>query len=114
MARILTLQPAVRNIQGRVNRRDRAYFKKMYDETFMVRVDNPYKGPRTEDQKQISAKFTQITADALALPTADPEKYAELKRKFATQRTYKTLRGYVFAKLWFDSLQGGEGQQQNP
>ena len=108
MARINTLQPIVRSVQGRVSRADKVHFKKLYGETYAVRVDNPYRGPRTEPQKQATDRFTAIQAQALNLATANPEKYAELSRKFKSQRTYKTLRGYIFAKLYSEALAAEE------
>ena len=111
MARINTLQPIVRSVQGRVSRADKVHFKKLYGETYAVRVDNPYHGPSTEEQKQIRLKFKNVKAQAAQLPTTDPEQYAELKRKFKAQRTYKTLNGYIFAKLWNDAQNSG---QQEP
>lgn len=109
MARINTLQPIVRSVQGRVNRTDKVHFKKLYNETYAVRVDNPYRGPQTELQKQVTDRFAAIQAQALGLATSNPEKYAELSRKFKSQRTYKTLRGYIFAKLWNEALSSAEG-----
>ncbi|MBQ9440592.1 MAG: hypothetical protein IJU35_08450 [Paludibacteraceae bacterium] len=108
MARINTLQPIVRSVQGRVNNSDKVHFKKLYGETYAVRVDNPYHGPSTEEQKQIRLKFKTVKAQVAALPTSDPEQYAELKRKFKAQHTYKTLNGYIFAKLWRDAQNNGD------
>ena len=112
MAKIKTLEPAVRNIRGRVASRDSVHFKTVHDQTYAVRVDNPYHGPQTEEQKQITDKFKLLQAQTLNLATSDPEKYAELSRKFKTQRTYKTLRGYIFAKLWFEAEQEQEQEQE--
>ncbi|HBZ34733.1 MAG TPA: hypothetical protein DEO38_06515 [Bacteroidales bacterium] len=105
MAKISTLQPAVVYISGKAARKDKVYFRKAYGKTIMVRVDNPYTGPLTDDQKAINTKFTTIQAQVKALPTSDPEKYAALSRKFKNQRKYVSLNGYIFAQLWREAQQ---------
>ena len=109
MAKIQTLEPAVIGIKGKAARTDKVYFKKMYGSTFMVRIDNPYTGPLTAAQKAVNARFASVQADVRALKVEDPDKYQELKRKFASQRRYKTLFGYMFKVLWDEAL---EAEQQ--
>jgi hypothetical protein len=105
MARINTLQPAVTSMQGRFFRGDKVYFQKKYDACFGVRLENPYSGPSTEEQKQNRLKFTAATNRARAMSVEEPELFAELKRKFKAQRTYKTLLGYCTAYAWNNPVQ---------
>ena len=104
MAKIQTLEPAVIGIKGKAARTDKVYFKKMYGSTFMIRVDNPYTGPLTAAQKAVNARFKAVQEDARTLKVDDPDKFQELKRKFASQRRYKTLFGYIFKTLWDEAL----------
>lgn len=75
------------------------YFKRMYGNTFAVRLDNPYKGPWTESQKQQRTNFATTRALWLNMPTSEPNRFQEIKRLFAAQRKYKTLAGFAQAKL---------------
>ena len=113
MAKINTLQPAVTTMQGRFSRNDKVYFQSRYSggECVGVRLDKPYKGPWTEQQRQSRDAFTAAKLRAGQLSTTDPEQFATLQRKFKTQRTYKTLQGYVFAWCYYHPAEeDGEGE----
>lgn len=104
MAKIQTLEPAVIGITGKAARTDKVHFKKMYGNTYMVRVDHPYTGPLTAAQKAVNARFTLVNEQVKNLKVEDPDKYQELKRRYSSQRKYKTLHGYIFSKLWDEQL----------
>lgn len=112
MAKVITLEPAVIGITGKVARTDKVYFKKMYGKTIMVRVDNPYTGPQTAAQKVVKERFTLVVEKVNNLKVEDPDKYQELKRKFASQHKYKQLRGFIFSKLWAEEI--AAEQESNP
>lgn len=67
--------------------------------------ENPYSGPLTAAQKAVNSRFKTITSQVNSLRVEDPDKYQELKRKFQQQKKYKTLRGYIFSKLWFEDVE---------
>lgn len=99
MAFIKTLEPAVKYMKGKFNKSDATYYKQMYNHTVGVRVDNPYKGPDTAAQAAVKAKFTACWT-ATDTELADAAKRADWVAKFKKQRKYKTLRTFVFKKLY--------------
>ena len=99
MAFIKTLEPAVKYMKGKFNKSDATFFKQMYNHTVGVRVDNPYKGAATAAQVTIKEKFKACWLQTDA-ELADVTKHAQWWAKFKKQRKYKTLRTYVFKKLY--------------
>ena len=99
MAFIKTLEPAVKYMKGKFNKSDATYYKQMYNHTVGVRVDNPYKGADTAAQAAVKAKFNACWI-ATDTELADAAKRADWQAKFRKQRKYKTLRTFVFKKLY--------------
>ena len=99
MAYIKTLEPAVKYMKGKFNKSDATYYKQMYNHTVGVRVDNPYKGADTPAQTAVKAKFKACWT-ATDAELADATKRADWLAKFRKQRKYKTLRTFVFKKLY--------------
>jgi hypothetical protein len=99
MAFIKTLEPAVKYMKGKFNKSDSTYYKQMYNHTVGVRVDNPYKGGDTAAQIAVKNKFKACWLQT-DTELADTSKHAEWLAKFKKQRKCKTLRTYVFSKLY--------------
>ncbi len=99
MAKIKTLEPAVKYMKGKFNKSDSTYFKQMYNNTIGVRIDAPFKGNNSEAQIAVKAKF-KACWEQTDTQLADSAIRATWLAKFKKQRKYKTLRTFVFNQLY--------------
>ena len=90
------------SISGKYSKTDKVYTKvrKVDNLTIGVALKHPATNqPPTTGQAAAQAKLTATVA-AVATEMADTSKLATYKEAWRKQRKYKTVRGFIFAKLY--------------
>ena len=106
----INLMSHLDSVRGKYARTDQVYTKvrKVDNQTIGVRVKNPATNePPSAAQAAAQAKFTATMA-LVATALADAQQQATYMAEWKKQRKYKTLRGYVFHKLYSQQEGGGE------
>ncbi len=87
---------------GKYGRTDKVYarVRKFDNQTLGIALKNPVTNmPPTENQQVVQDKFKAVQVK-VAAALADPAQRAKYMTEWKAQHKYKTLRGYVFAKLY--------------
>ena len=95
------------SMKGKYAKTDRVYTRvRKIDEAIIgVRLKHPVTNdPPTANQRAVQVLFTTVQSKVTA-DMADPTKLAAYKAQFAKQRKYKTLRGFIFHKLYIEELE---------
>lgn len=92
----------VKNIRGKMNKGDKSVFRVIWGTeqngyAKYVRFNPAVKG--SDKQKAAIQKFKE-TAELVEQVMQDPVARKQYEESFLEQKKYKTLRGYIFAKLY--------------
>lgn len=87
----------ISEMSGKVCGHSDTYFANRNGTQYSVKICNPYQGEPTEKQLAVQQKFAQVQAAIQALTEEDKQSYAT---NFKKQKKYKTLRGYIFSRLY--------------
>lgn len=99
MAKVHYLDP-IDFLSGKITKRHRTIY--CYRIDLDRRYTTVYTAPTTEPtarQRAVRNKFGSLQM-AVSTVLADPTQKAALMAEFRAQTKYKTLRGYVFAKMY--------------
>ncbi|MBP5642291.1 MAG: hypothetical protein J6W92_04430 [Paludibacteraceae bacterium] len=95
------------SMKGKYAKTDRVYtrVRKIDDAIIGVRLKHPVTNdPPSTKQLAAQVLFTTVQGK-VAEDIADPTKLAAYKTQFAKQRKYKTLRGFIFHKLYLEEVE---------
>lgn len=90
-------------LQGKVNKKDSAYFAMRNGNCYLNRIINPYTGEPTATQLDIQDKFKTVTQQVSRIMKLGPgsDQYDSYKAEYdKNPGKATTLRGFIFAKLW--------------
>lgn len=90
-------------LQGKVNKKDSAYFAMRNGNCYLNRIINPYTGEPTANQLDVQDKFKTVTQQVSRIMKQGPgsDQYDLYKAEYDKNPGKATsLRGYIFAKLW--------------
>lgn len=90
-------------LQGKVNKKDSAYFAMRNGKCYLNRIINPFTGDPTANQLQIQEKFTTVNQQVSAIlrAGAGSDEYDLYKEQYdSNPGKAESLRGFIFAKLW--------------
>lgn len=92
----------LRDIHGKVGSEESEYFRKTPSgKTSICHMDMDYWENRvlTDGQKAATTKFSGVSARVKEI-MANATELASYKADFRNQKKYKTLRGFIFAKVY--------------
>lgn len=98
------------NFRGKYSKTDKVYAKvrKVDDQMIGVRVKHPVTNePPSQLQKAVHDKFKAVIQQVNTL-LADTEQRNAEEKKWRKQRKYKSLRGFVFQRLFNEYEEGGQ------
>ena len=96
----ITLAYPVERIQGKVNKKDSAYFCRRYGRNYINRIVDPFTGEASEVQELQQEKFATCVAKVNDIVSdATSSEYTAYEAAYkSNSEDYVTLRGYIFAK----------------
>ena len=100
MAKIKPME-LIAQMSGKVCSHSDTYFVMRNGSQFTGKICNPYTGEATEAQVVVRNKFAQTLN---AIKELDEEKMTQYRADFKKQKKYKTLRGFLFAKLYMETV----------
>ena len=95
------LEAPFSSFRGKICKHSDVIFKQMYGTQFTTKICNPYTGEATEAQVAARNKFAQTLN---AIKALDEEAMTQYREAFKKQKKYKTLRGFLFAKLYKETV----------
>ena len=89
------------SIRGKFSGTDQIHFRNrtVDNATIGVRVKHPYSGEPSANQLACQTAFT-TAQEAVKTAMADSTQLATYTKAFKAQKKYKTLRGYIFSKVY--------------
>ena len=105
----INLMTHLDSVSGKYSKTDNVYTKvrKFDNQTIGVRLKHPVdNNPPSAAQKQAQQKFAAVMT-LVKTALADSEQKAAYEAEWKKQKKCKTLRGFVFRKL-YDNNNGGE------
>ena len=107
----LNMMTHLDSVSGKYSKTDKVYtrVRKFDNQVIGVRLKNPATNePPSAAQEAAQTKFATVMAQVAAALT-DAGQKATLTAEWRKQRKYKTLRGYIFHKLYNNTSEEGGG-----